>query len=132
MRAQVNYWAVLNLLNFGSGYRHELHALTDRGAYETMMFGVLGLFLGGCAFDANWMRYVSLHDVSTYFQLPLDHEVKVMAAVYESRPGPLRPLAERIMRVLNETGERLAAMNCPDIVRCLLPTPGVASVTCHH
>lgn len=57
LEEEVNLYAVLNLLNFGSGFRHLLHARKgeDRGAYDTMVFGVMSLYLHGVKMDDAWM-----------------------------------------------------------------------------
>lgn len=109
VESEVNYWCILNLLNFGSGYRHDLHKLCGRGAYETMMFGVLGMHISQIGFDADFLCDVALYDVANYFNLSkgMDIEVEVMPAVYESKPGPLRPLAKQICAALNSTGKVL-------------------------
>jgi hypothetical protein len=46
-RAEVNTWVLLQMLNFASGYRHELHAATGCGAWETMLRGVVAMHIMG-------------------------------------------------------------------------------------
>jgi hypothetical protein len=61
--AATNFWVTLNLLNFGSGFRHDLHTLQGRGAYETMVracvpcFETTGRWRGGwdmCMGEKRW------------------------------------------------------------------------------
>jgi hypothetical protein len=71
---------VLSLLNFGSGYRVLLHKYLDRGAYETICFGCIGMHLSG-DIDADFLVRVSLHEVSSLFLIPVDEDFTVSTAV---------------------------------------------------
>jgi len=42
---EINYTFVNALLAFGSGYRRELHAYNQRGAADTMLYGLLSLHM---------------------------------------------------------------------------------------
>jgi len=58
LEQHVNMYALVNLINFGSGFRHMLHSRKgiDRGAYETMVCeSVLSVFVGLCSASA-WLR----------------------------------------------------------------------------
>ncbi len=39
IEAAVNFWVALNVVNFGSGFRHDLHSIQERGAYESQVRG---------------------------------------------------------------------------------------------
>ncbi|ETV66289.1 hypothetical protein H257_17256 [Aphanomyces astaci] len=101
---EVNFLALVDLLNFGSGYRKLLHQYCDRGAHETMMFGVIGMYISSPRLDAKTLRGLSLDSVANYFSIPLDRDEELSTGIYISKPGPLKPLAEGIHQVLTETG----------------------------
>eukprot|EP00026_Physarum_polycephalum_P010607 Phypoly_transcript_10774.p1 GENE.Phypoly_transcript_10774~~Phypoly_transcript_10774.p1 ORF type:complete len:203 (+),score=21.07 Phypoly_transcript_10774:149-757(+) len=102
---EANFLAILDLINFGSGYRHELHHVNDRGAYETICFGSMAMYLSnGGNLDATFMKDVKLVDIGSYFNLPLSKEVALQPGLYTYQPSPLKPLAEKITSVINETG----------------------------
>jgi len=108
---EINFIAIIDLLNFGSGFRHELHHALDRGAYESICFGAMAMYLSnGGKLDAAFMKRVSLFDVGSYFDLPLSKEVALQPGLYTYQPSPLKPLAEKIKSVLNETGNILLSL----------------------
>uniref|UniRef100_A0A7S1C8G2 Queuosine 5'-phosphate N-glycosylase/hydrolase n=1 Tax=Bicosoecida sp. CB-2014 TaxID=1486930 RepID=A0A7S1C8G2_9STRA len=124
IEAEVNYWCVLHMLSFGEGWREDVKKEIGKGVSETMMFGVLGLYLGGCTFDAAWMRGVSVAALADALQLPISMEVPIMPAVYETRAGPLKPLVEAAVRVLNDAGEALRREGCADMAAFVLSNSG--------
>jgi hypothetical protein len=101
--------AVLNLLNFGSGYRALLHRYIDRGAYDTICFGCMGMHLSG-DIDADFLVRVSLHEVSSLFLIPVDEDFQVSTGITSTRAHPLRPLVEAIRATLNAAGATLRAV----------------------
>ncbi|CAK4582719.1 unnamed protein product [Aphanomyces euteiches] len=105
MEDEVNFMAIVDLLNFGSGYRKPLHKYCDRGAHETMMFGVIGMYISEPRLDAAFLQGLSIDSVANYFSLPLDRDEELSTGIYISKPGPLKPLAEGIHKVLTETGK---------------------------
>ncbi|KAF0687511.1 Aste57867_20750 [Aphanomyces stellatus] len=104
MDDEVNFLALVDLLNFGSGYRKLLHKYCQRGAHETMMFGVIGMYISEPRMDAKFLRGLSLDSVANYFSIPLDRDEELSTGIYISKPGPLKPLAQGIHQVLTETG----------------------------
>lgn len=104
---EVNILVLLQLLNVGSGFRVELHAATGSGAWETMLRGMLSLHLMGKKPSASFLAAFELSEISDTFGFEPDVEVAVMPGVYERKPGPLRPLAEHIVRAMNEAGQAL-------------------------
>jgi hypothetical protein len=106
---EINFWAILNVLNFGSGFRHKLHTATGAGAYATMQRGVMSGWISGDSFDASSLAIFDAIKVQEYFGISPTVEVEVMPAVYESKPGPLAGLVQHIVTVLNETGRELRA-----------------------
>ncbi|OQR93367.1 hypothetical protein ACHHYP_02617 [Achlya hypogyna] len=87
-----------------TGYRVPLHAITDRGAHETMTFGAIGLFISEPRLDAKFLRGLSLESVASYFSLPTERDEQLSPGIYIAKPGPLKPLAEAIQQVLNDAG----------------------------
>ncbi|KAJ1910653.1 hypothetical protein IWQ60_010540 [Tieghemiomyces parasiticus] len=104
---EVNLVALVDLLNFGSGFRAELHRATGRGASQTILFGCMGMYIGQVPLSADGMSKAHLADVATYFGIPLlGEEVPhpTIPALTISEPSPLRALAQQITDVLQETG----------------------------
>lgn len=87
----VNLRVLVHLLNFGHGYRHELHRHHGIGAWETMKRGALRL---GPA-DGARLRAITKEEVGELF-----FETK-------TPPADLEPLRRMIFDVLRQTGERL-------------------------
>ncbi|KAJ1969668.1 hypothetical protein IWQ62_000476 [Dispira parvispora] len=109
---EVNLVAILDLLNFGSGYRQELHAACDRGAAQTIIYGCMGLHISQTPVDAQGLQKLTLGDVSGYFGIPLlgtEEAHPSLPGVTISQPSVLRNFAEALTKVLNETGEILQA-----------------------
>lgn len=74
---EINFVTITQLLNFGSGFRVALHEATGRGAWDTMLFGSIGMFLGGHKLDADYLSKLSLFDLGGIFSLPLDVDEKM-------------------------------------------------------
>ncbi|RHZ29949.1 hypothetical protein DYB37_011652 [Aphanomyces astaci] len=81
--------ALVDLLNFGSGYRKLLHQYCDRVGH---MFGVIGMYISSPCLDAKTLRGLSLDSVANYFSIPLDRDEELSTGIYISKP------------VLTETG----------------------------
>lgn len=62
---------MLDLINFGSGFRNELHNSAGRGAYDTMTYGVLGLHLSKGWLTAKLMAEITLAEVAECKRLAL-------------------------------------------------------------
>lgn len=98
----VHFRVLVHLLNFGHGYRHELHRHHGIGAWETMKRGAVRL---------GKLRPVARDEVGElFFGTP-------------SPPEDLRPLQEMIVRVLRETWER-----APDLEALVAPCRTAAEV----
>ena len=105
--AEIDLLTTLQLLNFGSGYRQELHAATGNGAWDTMQRGLLSLHISGRRPDAALLASLTLGDVSETWGIPLDRDVEVLPGIRQAKPGPLAPLARLIVRACNEAGQAL-------------------------
>lgn len=63
---EVNFTALSCLLAFGSGYRKELHAENNKGAADTMMYGLIAMYFENHSLDAEFLnvcRYVNTINV---------------------------------------------------------------------
>ncbi|EFJ49643.1 hypothetical protein VOLCADRAFT_117089 [Volvox carteri f. nagariensis] len=101
--------ALYHLLDFGSGYDKQLQRLPGgRDARETLLYGLIGLHLGGTRLDHHKLKSFSMYDIHQVFGIDATTEVAVMPGVTMSKPGPLQPLCKLMVAVLNETGSILA------------------------
>jgi hypothetical protein len=82
---EINFLSILQLLNFGSGYRNELHEKTGRGSYETICFGLINLHVSSTPLDAKFMKTITPQMISSYFDLPLKEEKEILPSVYISQ-----------------------------------------------
>ncbi|RHY12863.1 hypothetical protein DYB25_010164, partial [Aphanomyces astaci] len=76
--------ALVDLLNFGSGYRKLLHQYCDRVGH---MFGVIGMYISSPRLDAKTLRGLSLDSVANYFSIPLDRDEELSTGIYISKPA---------------------------------------------
>ncbi|RKO91137.1 hypothetical protein BDK51DRAFT_21336 [Blyttiomyces helicus] len=113
---EVGFVALIDLLNFGSGWRVELHAALDRGAFNAIRFGCMALHISSVDVSAKWMRRVTLAEVASYFDLPLLRDVPhETLPIVTMKPHSLRALSEQIMEVLHETGKVLEDKGYPSL-----------------
>eukprot|EP00002_Diphylleia_rotans_P015719 TRINITY_DN3047_c0_g1_i1.p1 TRINITY_DN3047_c0_g1~~TRINITY_DN3047_c0_g1_i1.p1 ORF type:complete len:341 (-),score=92.19 TRINITY_DN3047_c0_g1_i1:33-1055(-) len=104
---EINFHTLINMLNFGSGFRKELHQACDRGAYETMLFGVMSMHISQFELSASNLKTISRASIIDFFRIPYTHEVEKSPGIYLSQPTALAPLVDMILHVLNECGELL-------------------------
>ncbi|KAG0173758.1 hypothetical protein DFQ28_011251 [Apophysomyces sp. BC1034] len=119
---EINFIALIDLLNFGSGYRIPLHQLAQRGAFDTIRFGAMSFHIGGTPLTAETFKSITAFEVSETFQFPIDREVHPpnMPFVTMTEPTELKPLADGIASVLNSTGEFLHKHNYKDLASFIL------------
>jgi hypothetical protein len=78
LEAELDVIAITNLLNFGSGWRTELKAAVDRGAFDTLRFGVISMHISGNGnLKAKQLKDLSLSEVSSPWHLPHSDESTV-------------------------------------------------------
>ncbi|OWZ15910.1 hypothetical protein PHMEG_00010368 [Phytophthora megakarya] len=119
---EINFLTLYGLLNFGSGFRKDLHKYTERGASDTIVFGLIGMYISVPKLDAQFMQNVSIDLVASYFSLPLEKDEEVSPGIYMAKPGPLKPLAVMIQkasnictfRILTESGQKLIDLKMED------------------
>ncbi|TMW67174.1 hypothetical protein Poli38472_012290 [Pythium oligandrum] len=114
LQDEINFLTLYSLLNFGSGFRKDLHKYCDRGAAETILFGLLGMYIDVPRLDAEFMAKISIDVLANYFSLPLDRDEELSTGIYISKPGPLRPFAEMLHNVFTECGQKLQEKNLED------------------
>lgn len=95
--------AVLDLLQFGSGYRKPLHQHCDLGASDIMNKGVAALHTHCGNIDAAILASVTLAQVNLHFGFN-----------EEALKGPVGRLANMITQTLNETGKILQSHGYAD------------------
>ncbi|KAI9488101.1 hypothetical protein BDB00DRAFT_850026 [Zychaea mexicana] len=119
---ELNFVALIDLLNFGSGYRVPLHELAGRGAFDTIRFGAMSFHIGGTPMDAATFKSMTAFKVSEIFQFPIDREVKPkdMPFITMTEPTELKQLADGITTVLNTTGEFLEQHKYNDLAAFIL------------
>ncbi|KAF1327335.1 hypothetical protein FI667_g7716, partial [Globisporangium splendens] len=90
----IAYWL---LLNFGSGYRKDLHKYCDR------LYGLIGMYISVPKFNSAYLQNISLDVVANFFNIPLEKDEEISTGIYIAKP-----------QVLNECGEKLVERNYED------------------
>ncbi|CAI5710524.1 unnamed protein product [Peronospora destructor] len=111
---ELNFLTLYGLLNFGSGYRKDLHKYVDRGAHDTIVFGLIGMYISVPKLNAQFLQHLSIDLVATFFSIPLEKDEEVLTGIYMTKPGPLKPLAVTIQKILNECGQKLLGLKMED------------------
>ncbi|BFZ53368.1 hypothetical protein PYCC9005_000391 [Savitreella phatthalungensis] len=108
--AKLNFYAVLHLLNFGSGYRTVLKAANGKGAFDNMIHLLMSLHISGIAMTAEWMTSVDAHLIAEFVGVSMVNERPHpdLPAVMEVVPSPVSELMQKIAGALNSTGVFLA------------------------
>uniref|UniRef100_A0AAV1UNQ1 Queuosine 5'-phosphate N-glycosylase/hydrolase n=1 Tax=Peronospora matthiolae TaxID=2874970 RepID=A0AAV1UNQ1_9STRA len=111
---ELNFLTLYGLLSFGSGFRKDLHKFAGRGAHDTIVFGLIGMYISVPKLDAEFLQHVSVDRVASYFGIPLERDEEVSRGIYMAKPGPLKPLAVMIQKILNESGQKLVDLKIDD------------------
>ncbi|KAF2071548.1 hypothetical protein CYY_007147 [Polysphondylium violaceum] len=112
---EANFWFILDLLNFGSGFRKELKEASGKGAYETLCYGLMGMFLSqGGKLSAHFLHNLSLNDIGSFFSIPIQEEVQIQTGIYTLKDTTLKPLAVHIQKVLRESTETMFELGYED------------------
>ena len=120
---ELNFLAILSLLNFGSGYRIPLHVGTGRGAWDSIRAFVLSLYLASSSDGIDFLSAKAIQDIEAPKVAELMRLDVHVERPHESIPGvligelggPLYELVKLITTTLNETGERLVQMGYPSL-----------------
>ncbi|KAG0227244.1 hypothetical protein BGW42_003089 [Actinomortierella wolfii] len=105
---EANILGLIDLLNTGHGWRKELHEASDRGAFDTIVFGVMSFHIGSQKTTGEALSKLTVWEVASHFGIPLQKDVPTeIALVTMSKPTELVKFAKQITQVLNETGQVL-------------------------
>lgn len=99
VRDAVNFALVFSLLQFGHGFRYELHRLCGRGASQTITLGVRALRSKGDLCAAR-LRSITAMEIQQAFSLPRD--------------PTLEELARQLLTVLHQAGTVLERLGMED------------------
>ncbi|CAA7259246.1 unnamed protein product [Cyclocybe aegerita] len=112
---ELNFFSVLSLLNFGSGYRVPLHTASGRGAWDSVRALTFSLYLTSTTGDGDLLsskglqtigvaKVAELLGVSLHVEKPHD---KLPGVVVGELGGPLYEFVRLVVSTLNKTGEML-------------------------
>nr|CAG8479772.1 6384_t:CDS:2 [Entrophospora candida]CAG8529295.1 3786_t:CDS:2 [Entrophospora candida] len=120
LEQELNIIGLFGLLNFGSGYRQELHE--ECGPFDTIRYGIMSLHITSQSLSSHALRSIKLSEVSSLFQIPLQIDVphKTIQAITISQPSKSRVFAEIITWVLNDTGKILEDSGYKDFAMFLI------------
>eukprot|EP00697_Spironema_sp_BW2_P012667 gnl/Spiro4/29275_TR14316_c0_g1_i1.p1 gnl/Spiro4/29275_TR14316_c0_g1~~gnl/Spiro4/29275_TR14316_c0_g1_i1.p1 ORF type:complete len:397 (+),score=99.19 gnl/Spiro4/29275_TR14316_c0_g1_i1:69-1193(+) len=104
---EVNFHCMTSVLAIGHSERHILLETVDRSSSETTLYGVMAMHMSADCLDAAYMKSLTVSDVSTLFGFPISVMVQVQPGIEMSQPGPLRPLANKILSILHECADVL-------------------------
>ncbi|KAG0264926.1 hypothetical protein BG011_005848 [Mortierella polycephala] len=108
LEQEINILSLIDILNTGHGFRKELHEDSDRGAFETIVFGVMSFHISSTAIDAEGLAKLTGWEVGTHFGITMQKDVpSELEHVTMSKPSVASKLAGQIQGVLNETGRIL-------------------------
>lgn len=121
--SELNFFSVLCLLNFASGYRVPLHEQTGRGAWDNIRALAFGMYLSSATGQSDLLSAKGMITVTP------QHIAELMSVqIYVTRPhetlpgvtvgelgGRVYDLVKLISATLNETGEILERSGMPDL-----------------
>ncbi|GAA5940703.1 uncharacterized protein JCM15063_006332 [Sporobolomyces koalae] len=123
---ELNVLAMLGLLNFLSGYRSELHRLTGRGAYSTILSLVLSAYLSADSsipassilttegmIAATVSTIASLAQITTHTEQ--DHPTLGAAVKVGTKDAQAFEICQLVVDVLHETGLTLQGLQFDSI-----------------
>lgn len=126
--AQVNFVAVLALLNTLSAYRAPLHAATGQGAYQNVVRLLLGLFLGDAEagglgkLSAAGLAGLTTDEVASIWNVSLFEERSAAGelgskagVIVGKRGGSMLEPVQLIVDLCRDTGSALQRMGYPDL-----------------
>ncbi|ORX45045.1 hypothetical protein BCR36DRAFT_358924 [Piromyces finnis] len=107
LEEELNFVGLNALLAFGSGWRDELHEACNRGAANTIKFGIISMHISKMQYGTcNHMAGLTITDISSIFQIPLlgeEKESENMPGVTVSTQHCLREFAEKLRNVFQKT-----------------------------
>ncbi|EPQ28500.1 uncharacterized protein PFL1_03803 [Pseudozyma flocculosa PF-1] len=130
LTAEVNFLAILSLLNTLSGYRSAFHSATGSGAYQNVQRLLFGLYLtggddaastavsGSSHLTAQGLANLSAGTVAELLGVSLHEEKKhdkIEAITVGIRGGPMNEAVELVVGLCNDTGKRLLDAGYPSL-----------------
>lgn len=114
--SEVNFISLVDLLNFGHGYRKPLKEHTGRGAFDTIRQLMMSLYIGGTPLDAKSLSSMTAFQISEASGVPLQvekpHET---LPVTIGEKSDAEPFIQDVKRVMNETGNLLQKSGYKDL-----------------
>lgn len=109
---KLNFFSILHLLNFGSGYRVILKASNGSGAFDNIVKLLISAHVSGGNLNAAWMRNINANTVSEMMRISMIVEVPVEnnPILKEMKPSPAAPVIHKITGALNSTGKALESL----------------------
>ncbi|KAG0032720.1 hypothetical protein BGZ81_010228 [Podila clonocystis] len=108
LEQEVNILSLIDILNTGHGFRKELHEDSDRGAFETIVFGIMSFHISSSPTNAEALAKITGWEVGEHFGITMQKDApSELAHVTLSKPSVASKLAGQIQGVLNETGSIL-------------------------
>ncbi|KAG0280418.1 hypothetical protein BGZ95_010233 [Linnemannia exigua] len=108
LEQEVNILSLIDILNTGHGFRKELHEDSDRGAFETIVFGIMSFHISSSPTTADALSQLTGWEVGSHFGITMQKDVpSELAHVTMSKPSVASKLAGQLQGVLNETGRVL-------------------------
>jgi len=105
--SEVNFYALLHCLDFGSGWNRLVGEKCGRPVGEAACFALISLHLEGNKLDAEALCQVSAFQLGVLLQLPITEEKEIAPAIRQDVPSDVKPLVEGMHACLHEVGRRL-------------------------
>ncbi len=111
VRDAVNFAVLFSLLQFGHGFRYELHQYCGRGASQTVTMGVRALHASG-DLNANRLERLTVPEIGRAFQLPniTELEVFIHQLFNVVHPLPRGPLEAELRAVSLAACEKIVTI----------------------
>lgn len=115
--ARLNFISLWCLLSFGHGFRKELHEACNRGTADTILYGMIAMFISGKPLDAHFLMTINASEIAGFFGLPVVQEklIQGSSALSTVKRHVLFAFAEQIANVLNSTGKILRLRQCTSL-----------------
>jgi hypothetical protein len=121
-KQELNFLSILSLLNFCSGYRAPLHALTGRGAFDSIRALVFGLHVSSAdgpdllsakgLKEINEAKVAELMNINIHVERPHD---SIPGVTIGERGGPGYDVVRLVTSTMNSTGQVLVDGGYPDM-----------------
>lgn len=115
---KLNFFSILHLLNFGSGYRVILKEANGSGAFDNIIKLLFSAHLSGEPLNAAWMRSINAEKISEMMRLLMIKEVPVEnnPILKEIKPSAAATLVHKIVAALHNTGTTLQQLGKYDFL----------------